>query len=184
MVTIKEITPSAEDIQNKTYNYQNELTAKLDGLDTDFNQATINEIVLWKVNRYAAIDYETLSLINQIKKSDTQLNPELTSAILLRLLDKEQKGVRLAMASTILRFKNPTVYQIIDQRVFRFITNGQTLKYSETNINEQITLYLDYLQRLKVVCKEHNVDFTIADRVFYSMDKIYNPDETLNGVPS
>ncbi len=181
MKTINEIRLSADDIQNTVYKYQNELTAKLDNLDTDFNQATINEIVLWKVNRYAAIDNDTLSLINQIKKSDTQLNPELTGAILLRLLGKEQKGVRLAMASTILRFKNPTIYQIIDQRVYRLITNGQTLKYSETNINEQITLYLDYLQRLKEVCNEHNVDFTLADRVFYSMDKIYNPDETLNG---
>lgn len=180
MVTINEITPSADDIQNSSYSYQNELTAKLDGLDTDFDQETINEIVLWKVNRYAAIDNDTLNLINQINKSDTQLNPELTGAILLRLLGKEQKGIRLAMASTILRFKNPTIYQIIDQRVFRFLY-GRELKYSETNINEQITLYLDYLQRLKEVCSEHNVDFAIADRVFYSMDKIYNPTETLNG---
>ena len=180
MVTINEITPSPSDIENTAYSYQPELTTKLDGLDTNFDQAIINEIVLWKVNRYAAIDNETLNLINQIKKSDTQLNPELTGAILLRLLGKEQKGVRLAMASTILRFKNPNIYQIIDQRVYRFITKGETLKYSETNINEQITLYLDYLQRLKNVCNEHNVDFTIADRVFYSMDKIYNPNETLN----
>lgn len=180
MVTIKEITPSAEDTQYNVYNYQNELTAKLDCLDTDFDQETINEIVLWKVNRYAAIDNDILSLINQIKKSDTQLNLELTGAILYRLLEKKQKGVRLAMASTILRFKNPTIYQIIDQRVFRFLY-GRELKYSETNINEQITLYLDYLQRLKEVCSEHHVDFTIADRVFYSMDKIYNSAEKLNG---
>ena len=90
----------------------------------------INEIILWKVNRYAAIDTETLKLINQIKKEDTQLNTELTCAILLRLLGKYQKGVRLAMASTILRFKNPKVYQIIDQRVYRFIYKEQILKYS------------------------------------------------------
>lgn len=180
MVTINEITPSPGDIENTAYSYQTDLTTKLDRLDTDFNQATINEIVLWKVNRYAAIDNETLNLINQIKKSDTQLNPELTGAILLRLLGKEQKGVRLAMASTILRFKNPTIYQIIDQRVFRFLY-GRELKYSETNINEQITLYLDYLQKLKDVCREHNIKFETADRVFYTMDKIYNPDETLNG---
>jgi thermostable 8-oxoguanine DNA glycosylase len=180
MKTINEITPSVDDIQNSAYSYQNELTTKLDRLDTDFDQETINEIVLWKVNRYAAIDNDTLSLINQIKKSDTQLNPELTGAILLRLLGKEQKGVRLAMASTILRFKNPTLYQIIDQRVFRFLY-GKELKYSETDINEQITLYLDYLQKLKNICNEHNVDFKIADRIFYAMDKAYNTSEKLNG---
>jgi thermostable 8-oxoguanine DNA glycosylase len=180
MVTINEITPTVDDIQNSAYSYQNELTAKLDRLDTDFDQETINEIVLWKVNRYAAIDIDTLRLINQIKRNDTQLNPELTGAILLRLLGKEQKGVRLAMASTILRFKNPTLYQIIDQRVFRFLY-GKELKYSETDINEQINLYLDYLQKLKNICNEHNVDFKIADRIFYAMDKAHNPSEKLNG---
>lgn len=180
MLTINEMTPSAGDINNSVYNYQTELTTKLDRLDTDFNQNIINEIVLWKVNRYAAIDSETLNLINQIKKDDTQLNPELTGAILLRLLSKEQKGFRLAMASTVLRFKNPKVYQIIDQRVFRFLY-GKELKYSETNINEQITIYLDYLQKLKDVCAEHSVNFETADRVFYTMDKVYNPDEKLNG---
>ena len=115
MLTINEIIPSADDIKNSVYNYQTSLTSKLDKLDTEFNQDIINEIVLWKVNRYAAIDNETLNLINQIKKEDTQLNVKLTSTILLRLLCKEQKGFRLAMASTILRFKNPKIYQIIDQ---------------------------------------------------------------------
>lgn len=180
MLTINEITPSVDDIKNSVYNYQTELTSKLDKLDTDFDQDIINEIVLWKVNRYAAIDRETLNLINQIKKNDTQLNSELTGAILLRLLRREQKGFRLAMASTVLRFKNPKIYQIIDQRVFRFLY-GRDLKYSETNINEQITIYLDYLQKLKNVCAEHSVNFETADRVFYSMDKIYNPEDTLNG---
>lgn len=180
MLTINEITPSSDDLENSVYNYQNELTSKLDKLDTDFDQEIINEIVLWKVNRYAAIDNETLNLINQIKKEDAQLNPELTGAILLRLLGKEQKGVRLAMASTILRFKNSKVYQIIDQRVFRFLY-GRELKYSETNINEQITIYLDYLQKLKEVCVQHNVNFETTDRVFYTMDKIHNVDENIKG---
>jgi len=180
MLTINEITPSVDDIKNSVYNYQSDLTSKLDKLDTDFNQEIINEIVLWKVNRHAAVDNETLNLINQIKKDDTQINPELTGAILLRLLSKEQKGFRLAMASTVLRFRNPKIYQIIDQRVFRFLY-GKELKYSETNINEQITIYLDYLQKLKDVCAEHSVNFETADRVFYTMDKVYNPDEKLNG---
>ena len=128
MLTINEITPSVDDIKNSVYNYQSDLTSKLDKLDTDFNQEIINEIVLWKVNRYAAVDNETLNLINQIKKDDTQINPELTGAILLRLLSKEQKGFRLAMASTVLRFRNPKIYQIIDQRVFRFLYDGQSLQ--------------------------------------------------------
>lgn len=180
MQTINEIVPSNEDIENAMYSYQTELTAKLDNLDTNFDQKIINEIVLWKVNRYANIENETLELINRIKKSDTEINPELTGQILLKLLSKEQKGFRLAMASTVLRFKNPNIYQIIDQRVYRFLY-GQELKYKENDLNEQILIYMNYLNKLRQVCKEYSIDFTTADRVFYSMDKIYNPEEKLNG---
>jgi hypothetical protein len=180
MLTINDITPSSKDLDNSFYNYQISLTTKLDNLDTDFDQEIINEIVLWKVNRYAEMDSETLNLINQIKKDDTQLNPDLTDAILFNLLGKKQKGIRLAMASTILRFKNPRIYQIIDQRVYRFIY-GQELKYSETDINQQIAIYLGYLTNLRNVCSKHNIAFETADRIFYLMDKYYNTGETLRG---
>jgi hypothetical protein len=180
MLTIYDISPSKEDLENSLYNYQTSLTSKLDELDSDFNQEIINEIVLWKLNRYAAIEKETFALINQIKKSDTEINPELVGSIFLKLLGREQKGIRLAIASTILRFKNPKVYQIIDQRAYRFLY-GKELKYSDNDINEQICLYFDYLQKLKQVCVEHNIDFETADRVLYTMDRIYNPEEKLVG---
>ena len=67
MLTIYDIQPTLENLGNSTYSYQADLTSKLDSLDADFNQAIINEIVLWKVNRYAEIDSYTLILINQIK---------------------------------------------------------------------------------------------------------------------
>ena len=177
MTTINEITPKKEDIENTSYDYQSELTSKLDGLDTDFDQNTINEIVLWKVNRYVSLDTKTIELINGIK-NDAQLNEELTRKILRRLL--ETKGVRLAMASTILRFRNPKIYQIIDQRVYRFIY-GEELKYPLNDIDKQIEIYLDYLQKLKEVCEKYNIMFEKADRIFYSMDKIHNKSIPLNG---
>lgn len=180
MLTIHSLTPKEIDFENSNYSYQTELTSKLDNLNSNFDQEIINEIILWKVNRFASIDTDTLSLINEIKKTDTVLNPELTGAILLKLLHKDQKGIRLAMASTILRFKNPIVYQIIDQRVYRFIY-GTELKYSEIDINQQITIYLDYLKRLNEICLYQKIKFEIADRIFYSMDKIYNADIKLNG---
>ena len=108
----------------KKYKYQAELTLELDKLETNFNQEIINEIVLWKVNRYVLMQKDTLELLNKIKKTDNILNEELTILILKKLLDKDQKGIQLAMASTILRFKNPSIYQIIDQRVYRFIYNN------------------------------------------------------------
>jgi len=78
------------------------------------------------------------------------------------------------MASTILRFKNPDIYQIIDQRVYRFIY-GRELKLN-SNIDEQIQVYIDYLEKLKEVCEKHKIEFAKADRVLYTMDKEYNAD--------
>ncbi len=167
-------------IENSKYVYQPELTDKLDHLDTDFNQDIINQIVLWKINRYSEIPEDTLKLLNQIQKTDTQLNYELTGAILLRLLGKDQRGIRLPLASTILRFRNPSIYPILDQRVYRFIY-GKELKYSLSNINQQIDIYLSYIDKLKAICVEFNIEFSQADRILYSMDKTYNFDIKLKG---
>ena len=161
------------DCELEEYSYQDLLTPNLDRLNGDFDQQVINEIVLWKVNRYAQIEPETLALLNQIKKEDQVLDNELTRRILSDLLGKDHKGIRLAMASTILRFKNPNIYQILDQRVFRFIF-GRDLKYSLTNIEEQIELYFEYLEKLKEVCKQYKIDFKEADRILYMMDKKHN----------
>jgi len=47
----------------RRYKQQPELTPRLDGLgQTKFTQATINEIVLWKVNRYAFLTPAILSV--------------------------------------------------------------------------------------------------------------------------
>lgn len=180
MKTIHNILPSPKDIEDSQYNYQPELTDRLDNLDTDFNQDIINEIVLWKVNRYSTIHEDTLKLINQIDKTDTQIDYELTGEILLKLLGKEQKGIRLPLASTILRFKNPNIYPILDQRVYRFIY-GKELKYTLSNINQQIDIYLSYIDKLRSICDEFNIEFSMADRILYSMDKTFNFDVKLNG---
>ena len=161
-----------EELKQK-YKYQEELTPKLDELEADFNQEIINEIALWKVNRYVLMQEDTLELLNKIKKSDDKLNEDLTKQILERLLEKHQKGIQLAMASTILRFKNPSIYQIIDQRVYRFIY-GEPLKYPN-NIDDQINLYLKYLNDLREKCKD-NIPFEESDRILYSADKKFNPD--------
>ncbi len=116
MKTINEVEITEEHLKNEKYNYQPILTKKLDSISSDFDQEIINQIVLWKVNRYAEIDNETLSLLNSINKEDTFLNQSLTKQVLAKLLST--KGIQLAMASTILRFKNPKIYQIIDQRVY------------------------------------------------------------------
>ena len=45
MRTINDLIPTKLDIENSNYNYQSELTSKLDSLNCDFSQELINEIV-------------------------------------------------------------------------------------------------------------------------------------------
>lgn len=171
MKTIFDIEITNEDLHDVNYKYQLELTSKLDGLDDDFNQEIINEIVLWKVNRYSFLDDETFSVLNKINKVDLVLDIELTTEILTKLLNT--KGIQLAMASTILRFKNPNIYQIIDQRVYRFVYGIEMPKYF-SSIEKQIDFYIEYLQKLKQVCIEKGIDFNLSDRIIYELDKLHN----------
>ena len=176
MKTIQELnTKELNDIKNIEYKYQEQLTQKLDELNENFNQEIINEIILWKVNRYAIIPNVTLNKINQIKKNKNEVSNELIREILKELL--EIKGIKLAMASTILRFKNPKIFQIIDQRVYRFIY-GKELP-STTKIDKLIEIYIEYLDKLKKVCNEKKVEFEQSDRIFYELDKKYNKEHKL-----
>jgi len=159
------------------YNYQSSLTTKLDSYTLAFNQEIVNEIVLWKVNRYAKLKTETLSLINQI---NSEWDDALIRNVLYALLS--EKGIQLPMASTILRFRNKHLFQIIDQRVYR-ILYGHELKINqqkkESNILEQINLYLMYLERLRDACSKLNISFEVSDRVLYNADKRINSTEKL-----
>ncbi|PNW28793.1 hypothetical protein BKP44_07410 [Formosa algae] len=142
----------------------------MDHVKSDFNQELINEIVLWKTNRYAELDNETLNLINKIDRKSEIIDSDLTGEILMHLL--KTKGIRLPMASTILRFRNPKIYQIIDQRVYRMIY-GTELKL-KTNINDNIIQYLDYLTALRNVCNVYQIPFSESDRILYEYDKRMN----------
>jgi len=163
--------------KTKGFDYQKELTKKLDKTKSQFNQELLNEIVLWKVNRYALFNSTLINEINTIS-SWKVLNEEKTHEILTSLL--KTKGVQLAMASTILRFRNPNIFQIIDQRAYRVIEGGP-LKLSQINetsrdktIDKQIEIYLDYLVNIKKACKKLDIDFDDADRVLYIIDKNIN----------
>lgn len=167
---------------DKQFNYQSELTSKLDNINSPLDQEIINEIVLWKVNRYAKIDNYTLNLLNEIDDRATEINTEKTRIILKALL--REKGIQLPMASTILRFKNKNIYQIIDQRVFRIIYEKQKLKIktypNEENLNEQINLYFRYLRDLKAVCDKFKIPFDKSDRILFMVDKRINKDVPLD----
>jgi hypothetical protein len=164
------------------FKYQIELTNKLDSEKNDFDQNKLNEIVLWKVNRYAQFNEELITEINSISPDDSEINIPKTERILRDLI--KTPGVQLAMASTILRFRNPHIYQIIDQRVYRIIYPDKQLKLngykSDKSIKEQIDLYLEYLKDLKKVCDDLGIPFTDADRILYMADKRINKNHKLN----
>jgi len=80
----------------------------------------------------------------------------------------ECKGVRLPMASTYLRFRNPSVFQIIDQRVWHQLYDNE---YENSyNKDVQIKKYLQYLKDLQIQCQRDNIHFEIADRYYYLKD--------------
>jgi len=166
--TIADIDVSKESYD---YNFQTYLTDKLDNLDWDFSQDILNEIILWKVNRYALFDEDTIELLNKLERNSKEFDKDFTIKLLWKLLNT--KWVQLAMATTILRFKNPSTYQIIDQRVYRFIYWKEMERIVWKN-NLAIKLYLDYLDKLREVCIKYNINFEESDRVLYALDKKLN----------
>lgn len=176
------------DIKDFTYDeeqfiYQPELTQKLDAsYNQPFTQELLNEIVLWKINRYALANEELIRTLQEVSAKSRELNEELTRRILTMLLTT--KGVGLAMASTILRFRNPHVYQIIDQRAYR-IAMGLPLKITAISpIEKQIAVYISYLRKLKEISIEKRCAFDKLDRVLYYNDKQLNKNITLSNYGS
>ena len=175
--TLKDLKREKVHLEEK-YIVENELMKKLDKLSSsprNFNQNIINEIVLFKVNRYAKADSKILKILNKIKSTSRKLNIVITEEILTELL--QTKGIGLPMASTILRFKNPNIYQIIDQRVYRIIygkTYESNASKTEQKIKQKINTYINYLQDLRIVCEKYNIDFYHSDRILYDLDRIHN----------
>jgi len=158
------------------FDYQSKLTCKLDTYNKKFNQNVINEIVLWKVNRYALIEKKTLKLLNSITANEKQIDITKTKLVLTALINT--KGIQLPMASTILRFKNKNLYQIIDQRVYRLLYNGKELKTyygrNKEKLHSQVELYIKYLEELNKFCAKEKIPFEESDRILYKADKRIN----------
>ena len=177
------MTISRDDLEPNDWNYDYlpQITPMLDSYDGDFDQVIVNKIVLWKVNRYPIIDNAILQELNSIKKTDKSILPVALTALLLKLLNCH--GIQLPMASTILRFKNPKLFQIIDQRVYRLIY-GKKMKlpgfYNITNLKKLADLYLQYLKDLRTKCDELNIPFEKADRILWMADKRINKDKPLD----
>lgn len=170
MTKLNDLTDLAEALltADRDYKYQPQLTEKLDNHFGDFSEQTLLEIALWKTNRYPTITQDLLYDINELRKS---YNQENARKLLRKLLDL--KGFDLPMASTVLRFAVPDELQIIDQRVYRFITEKDCLDIPY-NVEKKIDLYFKYIDQLKRICQQKSIPFSKADRTLYQLDKIHN----------
>lgn len=155
------------------YNYQRELTVKLDALKPeDLDVKTFYEIVLWKLNRFPSIQDD---LLDELKKVGT-LKPTQhreAKSVLHGML--KSPGIALPMASTILRFLNPSAFQIIDDRVYRVIYPGKAKypakpqKVNERYLITSSDIYFEYLDELHKISSA-KLPFEKADRILYELD--------------
>ena len=130
----------------KGYKYQSRLTPHLDSLpDEPFSQETVNEIVLWKVNRYVQLPEQIRHSLYSLRALSPRQHRD-AEVVLLSLLNCA--GVDLAMASTFLRFQNADVFQIIDRHAYRAVFGKRYPVHSGTASNAKASLYFTYLDTL------------------------------------
>lgn len=155
------------------YTYQPQLTQKLDALQArDLNTEIFYEIVLWKLNRFPQLPKD---LIDSLKELDSlramehrRAAPQLRSLL-------QCPGIALPMASTVLRFLKPDVFQIIDDRVYRIVQPGaakypaKPIRLNEKYLATSASIYFDYLDALQEQsCAQ--LPFKDADRILYQLD--------------
>jgi len=155
------------------YRYQPKLTKKLDDLKNIavITPNQLNEIVLWKVNRYVSLDIDQLRRIDAL----VTLKPgehRRAQAVLEELL--EAHGIDLPMASTILRFRNPAVFQIIDRHAYRAVYGRDYKQHTTTKPSKKIEVYFAYVDELRRLCDAKGISFETADRVLYVFDRKNN----------
>lgn len=177
MVKLKDIKDLKEacEVAMKSYNYQEDLTKQLDSHKGNFTEMTMLEIVLWKTNRYPILADGVIEDINDLRIEYTE---EKARNLLRKLLGDHSRGFDLPMASAVLRFAVPDHLQIIDQRVYRFITDHDHLKIP-FNVEKKIQLYFEYIEQLKKTCLKAGISFCESDRILYQLDKKHNKEYRL-----
>jgi hypothetical protein len=148
------------------------LTAHLDNLPKQpFSQGTVNEIVLWKVNRYATLQQDVRRSLYAMRTLSPKEHSK-AGQVLLSLLSCD--GVDLAMASTFLRFQNADVFQIIDKHAYRAVFGEPYPHYSATPAKTKVSTYFTYLDALHALAASSGAAFRDLDRILYIFDKKRN----------
>lgn len=163
----------------KRFEFQPDLTPHLDKLpDEPFSQETVNEIVLWKVNRYVRLPHDVRDSLYSLRTLSPKDHAK-AEQVLLSLLDCH--GVDLPMASTFLRFQNADVFQIIDRHAYRAAMGRPYPLYPGTPMKTKVSTYFKYLDALHPLSASNRAAFRDLDRILYVFDKEHNP--TLSNKP-
>jgi hypothetical protein len=157
------------------YSYQPQLTARLDAIggNTSISRETAYEIVLWKLDRFVEFSDSLIDEINSVASLSLQQRGE-ARPVLRSLL--KTPGIRLPMASTILRFRNPLCFQIIDERAYRqALPKGEAYpakpqKLTDGWLSRSENIYFGYLDRLDEIARDSGVEFKSLDRALYQAD--------------
>lgn len=165
----------------KKYRYDSgkEVFSRINGLAEETDDILelsdiVNQIVLWKINRVVRLSDSNLLALNHlksIKNIEDALSEKQEEIKLLLSSLLSTKGVRLPMASSFLHFFNPSVFPIIDQRAYRVIYKHDYK--ASTNIDVNVALYLDYMQRCRTYHSQHLagvIDFCDIDKYLYQLD--------------
>ena len=143
------------------------------GKDERENRDIINSIVLWKINRQVDIGLELFIAIKNLNivPSAIKTNENEIKKIICDLL--QVKGVKIAMASTILKMFYPETFPIIDQRAYRELSEEDLPDYFGVSANQKYAeLYFQYILDChtynKNICP--NIKFDDIDKVLYQLD--------------
>ena len=137
------------------------------------NRDIINSIVLWKINRQVDIGTELFIAIKNlnIAPSIIKTKEKEIKEIVFDLL--EIKGVKIAMASTILKIFYPDSFPIFDKRAYRELNGEDLPDYYGASANQRYAdLYFQYIldchKYNQRVCP--NINFDDIDKVLYQLD--------------
>ena len=143
------------------------------GKDERENRDIINSIVLWKINRQVDIGLELFIAIKNLNivPSAIKTDEYEIKKIICDLL--QVKGVKIAMASTILKMFYPETFPIIDQRAYRELSGEDLPDYFGVSANQKYAeLYFQYILDChtynKNICP--NIKFDDIDKVLYQLD--------------
>lgn len=161
-----------------TYEDDTDIKSRISNMNKDNttdNIAAINEIVLWKLNRSIHISEEAILMLNSLDYLSSPIdaiNDNKVYNLIEELLSS--KGIKLAVASTILHFYHPNLFPIIDQRSYRELYGNKFPDYSSKDKNKRyIELYYEFISK----CLQYNIEycpgipFESVHKILYQRDK-------------